>query len=454
MLPADRPASAPRLAPADLRGAAAAAPPVRRRRRSRRRGRAADRGRARRGASRPCWTPPSGSTASARPSLRVPAADARRGAGRARPGGARRRWRPRSRRARLGARGAAARPTSSPRSRRAARSPSGGCRSRRVGLYVPGGLALYPSSVVMNVVPAQVAGRRVASPSPRRRRREHGGCRTRRPRRVRAARRRRGLRGRRRAGRSRCSRYGATDPTARDSSRSTWSPARATSTSPRPSGCCAASSPSTPRPGPTEIAVLADDTADPVHVAADLISQAEHDPLAASVLITTSRRARRRRRCRAGAPGRRRPSTPSGSATALAGPQSGDRAGRRPRRRRRGRRRLRRRAPGDPDRGRRARWRARIRNAGAVFVGPYSPVSLGDYCAGLQPRAADRRLRAVLRGPVGPHVPAGDPRRRVLRGGPGRGRRRTSPRSPPPRTCPRTARRSPRGSRDRDAVAA
>ena len=31
--------------------------------------------------------------------------------------------------------------------------------------------------------------------------------------------------------------------------------------------------------GPTEIAILADDTADPVHVAADLISQAEHDPL-------------------------------------------------------------------------------------------------------------------------------------------------------------------------------
>ena len=29
---------------------------------------------------------------------------------------------------------------------------------RRVGLYVPGGLAVYPSSVVMNVVPAQVAG--------------------------------------------------------------------------------------------------------------------------------------------------------------------------------------------------------------------------------------------------------------------------------------------------------
>ena len=40
--------------------------------------------------------------------------------------------------------------------------------------------------------------------------------------------------------------------------------------------------------GPTEIAVLADYTADPVHVAADLISQAEHDPLAAAVLVTDS----------------------------------------------------------------------------------------------------------------------------------------------------------------------
>jgi len=40
--------------------------------------------------------------------------------------------------------------------------------------------------------------------------------------------------------------------------------------------------------GPTEIAVLADDSADPEHVAADLISQAEHDVIAASVLVTTS----------------------------------------------------------------------------------------------------------------------------------------------------------------------
>lgn len=29
-----------------------------------------------------------------------------------------------------------------------------------------------------------------------------------------------------------------------------------------------------------------------------------------------------------------------------------------------------------------ADWAARVRNAGAIFVGPYAPVSLGDYCAG------------------------------------------------------------------------
>lgn len=42
--------------------------------------------------------------------------------------------------------------------------------------------------------------------------------------------------------------------------------------------------------GPSEILIVADDTANPVYVAADLMSQAEHDRLASSVLITTSRR--------------------------------------------------------------------------------------------------------------------------------------------------------------------
>ncbi len=42
--------------------------------------------------------------------------------------------------------------------------------------------------------------------------------------------------------------------------------------------------------GPSEVLVLADDTANPAHVAADLLSQAEHDPLASSVLVTPSTR--------------------------------------------------------------------------------------------------------------------------------------------------------------------
>ena len=41
--------------------------------------------------------------------------------------------------------------------------------------------------------------------------------------------------------------------------------------------------------GPSEILVLADETADPRYVAADLLSQAEHDELASAILITTSR---------------------------------------------------------------------------------------------------------------------------------------------------------------------
>ena len=53
------------------------------------------------------------------------------------------------------------------------------------------------------------------------------------------------------------------------------------------------SSASTPRPGPTEIAILADDSADPDHVAADLVSQAEHDPLAAVGARHRQRGARR-----------------------------------------------------------------------------------------------------------------------------------------------------------------
>jgi histidinol dehydrogenase len=132
--------------------------------------------------------------------------------------------------------------------------------------------------------------------------------------------------------------------------------------------------------GPTEIAILADGTADPVHVAADLISQAEHDTLAASVLVTDSAEladavdaeverqvalTKHVDRVRA----------------ALTGEQSGTVLVR------------------DLEQGLAvvdayaaehlevitadARGLAeRVRNAGCIFVGPHSPVSLGDYCAG------------------------------------------------------------------------
>ncbi len=132
--------------------------------------------------------------------------------------------------------------------------------------------------------------------------------------------------------------------------------------------------------GPTEIAILADDTADPRFVAADLISQAEHDPLAGAVLVTDSPEL---------AEAVRTELEPQVAATrhaerirtALAGQQSAivlvD----------------------DLDQGidvvnayaaehleihtRDAKAVAgRVRNAGAIFVGPWSPVSLGDYSAG------------------------------------------------------------------------
>ena len=132
--------------------------------------------------------------------------------------------------------------------------------------------------------------------------------------------------------------------------------------------------------GPTEIAILADDTADPAHVAADLLSQAEHDPMAASVLVTPSEQlasdveaeldkqvsvTRHVERVR----------------TALSGTQSGIVL------------------VEDLEQGLAVVnayaaehleiqtedagvWAGRVRNAGAVFVGRFAPVSLGDYCAG------------------------------------------------------------------------
>jgi histidinol dehydrogenase len=131
--------------------------------------------------------------------------------------------------------------------------------------------------------------------------------------------------------------------------------------------------------GPTEIGILADDTADPEYVAADLISQAEHDELASCLLVTPSEDlldavdAALERRVELTKHRKR-------IATALTG-QSASVLVR------------------DIAQGLdvvdawaaehlevitrdAAQVAARVRNAGAIFVGAYSPVSLGDYLAG------------------------------------------------------------------------
>ncbi len=132
--------------------------------------------------------------------------------------------------------------------------------------------------------------------------------------------------------------------------------------------------------GPTEILVLADDSADARYVAADLISQAEHDPMAASLLVTDSEQL---------AAGVEReldqqvPLTKHSErvAAALAGPQSAvvlvDDL-------RQGLEVVDAYAPEHLEIQTRdaASVAGRVRNAGAVFVGPHTPVSLGDYCAG------------------------------------------------------------------------
>ncbi|MFC9224955.1 histidinol dehydrogenase [Streptomyces hygroscopicus] len=245
----------------------------------------------------------------------------------------------------------------------------------RVGLYVPGGRSVYPSSVVMNVVPAQEAGvgsMAVASPPQS----EFDGL----PHpTILAA----------------CALLGVEEVYAAGGAQAVAMFAYGTEecrpvsmvTGPGNIWVAAAKRLLKGRigidaeAGPTEIAILADATADPVHVAADLISQAEHDPLAASVLVTDSEElataVEKELEVQVAATkhveDRIRP--------ALSGRQSGivlvdgleqglavvdayaaehleiqteD-------------------APAVA---------ARVRNAGAIFVGAWAPVSLGDYAAG------------------------------------------------------------------------
>lgn len=249
----------------------------------------------------------------------------------------------------------------------------------RVGLYVPGGNAVYPSSVVMNVVPAQAAGVEslvVASPPQA----QFAGL----PHpTILAAAALLGVDEVWAVGGAQAVAllsYGGTDTdgAALEPVDLITGPGNIYVTAAK--RLCRGLVGIDAEAGPTEIAVLADATADPVHVAADLISQAEHDVLAASVLVTDSPAladavdaavnaqlavVKHNDRVR----------------EALGGKQSGivlvD----------------------DIAQGLRvvdayaaehleiqtadaAAVAARVRSAGAIFVGPWAPVSLGDYCAG------------------------------------------------------------------------
>ncbi|RJS47644.1 histidinol dehydrogenase [Nocardioides cavernaquae] len=244
----------------------------------------------------------------------------------------------------------------------------------RVGLYVPGGLAPLVSSVIMNVVPAQVAGvKSIALTSTPQK--EFGGL----PHpTILAA----------------CALLGIDEVYAVGGAQAIAmyaygaGPCRRVDLVTGPGNIYVVSAKRLLKgqigidseAGPTEIAVLADDSADAAYVAADLISQAEHDPLASSVLVTPSlaladaveielvaQVAATKHQERIN--------------TALGGEQSAivlvD----------------------DLEQGLAvvdayaaehleiqtvdaADWAARVTNAGAIFVGNHAPVSLGDYCAG------------------------------------------------------------------------
>ncbi len=155
---------------------------------------------------------------------------------------------------------------------------------RRVGLYVPGGKAVYPSSVVMNVVPAQVAGvSSVALASPPQKQFDGAVH----PTILGAA----GLLGVDEvyamggAGAVGAFAYGVPD-LALDPVQLITGPGNVFVAAAKRlvRGVTGIDS----EAGPTEILVIADATADATLVARDLISQAEHDELAAALLVTDS----------------------------------------------------------------------------------------------------------------------------------------------------------------------
>jgi histidinol dehydrogenase len=249
----------------------------------------------------------------------------------------------------------------------------------RVGLYVPGGNAVYPSSVVMNVVPAQAAG--VGSlvvssppqaafdglPHPT----------------ILAAARLLGVDEVWAVGGAQAVAllaYGGTDTDGAELAPVDMITGPGNIYVTAAKRLCRSVVGIDAEAGPTEIAILADHTADPAHLAADLISQAEHDEMAGSVLVTADEKLAdateteltaqlqttvHRERVTAALSGRQSAiilvdnldagiSVVNAYAAEHLEIQTADAQ----------------------------RVAGQIRSAGAIFVGPYAPVSLGDYCAG------------------------------------------------------------------------
>ncbi|TLP79007.1 histidinol dehydrogenase [Nesterenkonia sphaerica] len=250
----------------------------------------------------------------------------------------------------------------------------------RVGLYVPGGQAVYPSSVVMNVIPAQVAGvtqLAIASPPQR----DFGGW----PHpTVLAAAHLLGVDEVYAVGGAQAVgmfAYGAAD----GAGEATVAPVSLIT---GPGNVYVATAKRAVQgtvgidseAGPTEIMVVADSTASAHFIAADLVSQAEHDELAAAVLVTDSPELAQRvssqvtDQAAAAKHSERIQKSLSGRQSAILLVDSMDVAVQVAN------------AYGaehlqimtsDDD-----ALADRIHNAGAVFLGAYTPVSLGDYCAG------------------------------------------------------------------------
>ena len=248
----------------------------------------------------------------------------------------------------------------------------------RVGLYVPGGRAVYPSSVVMNVVPAQTAGVgsiAVASPPQV----ESGGLPNET---VLAA----------------CHLLGVDEVYAVGGAQAIGLLAFGASDGPTvvrrvdvitgPGNIWVTAAKRLvigrvgidAEAGPTEVMVIADDTADAAVVASDLISQAEHDTLAAAVLVTTSeelaeavvgelsvqvtatRHSERITEALRGSQSAILVVDDLPAAISVADAYAAEHL---------------------EIHTRDAReWADRVVNAGAIFVGPHTPVSLGDYAAG------------------------------------------------------------------------